>query len=167
VSALERLRGILGEGPYRVVPTRDAATPCLEVERAELRELARRLRDECGFESNTFVTAIDRLPARPRFEVDYQLLSISAGDRVRVRVLLDEDDAWVPSIADLWPGAAFSERECFDMFGVRFEGHPKLERLLMPAGYEHHPLRKDFPHHGIEPDRLYREWERGRARGAS
>jgi NADH-quinone oxidoreductase subunit C len=57
------------------------------------------------------------------------------------------------------------ERECFDMFGVVFEGHPALKRLLMPEDYDHFPLRKDFPHYGIEPDRLYREWERARFRG--
>ena len=69
----------------------------------------------------------------------------------------------LPTCIDLWPGAAFSERECWDMFGIRFEGHvPNLERLLMPEPYEHFPLRKDFPHQGIEPDRLYREWDRAR-----
>jgi len=72
------------------------------------------------------------------------------------------DDPRVATCTDLWPGAGFSERECYDMFGVRFEGHPDLRRLLMPEGYGHHPLRKDFPHEGIEPDRLYREWDRER-----
>jgi NADH-quinone oxidoreductase subunit C len=68
----------------------------------------------------------------------------------------------VPSCCDLWRGASFSEREVWDMFGVRFEGHPDLRRLLMPEGYPHHPLRKDFPHQGIEPDKLYRDWDRER-----
>ena len=68
----------------------------------------------------------------------------------------------MPTCTDLFPGAAFMERECYDMFGVRFEGHAHLRRLLMPEAYGHHPLRKDFPHQGIEPDRLYREWDRER-----
>ena len=67
-----------------------------------------------------------------------------------------------PTCTDLWPGAAYFERECFDLLGVRFTGHAHLKRLLMPEGYDHHPLRKDFPHQGIQPDRLYREWDRER-----
>jgi NADH-quinone oxidoreductase subunit C/D len=58
------------------------------------------------------------------------------------------------------------ERECWDMFGIRFDGHENLRRLLMPEAYGHHPLRKEFPHQGIEPDRLYREWERERIQRA-
>jgi len=68
----------------------------------------------------------------------------------------------VASCTALWPGASYMERECYDMFGIRFEDHPDLKRLLMPDGYGHHPLRKDFPHKGIQPDRLYREWDRER-----
>jgi len=70
----------------------------------------------------------------------------------------------VPSIIDLYPGAAYAERECYDMFGIVFDGHADLKRLLMPDGYDHFPLRKDFPHQGIEPDRLYREWDAARHR---
>ncbi|MCZ6598199.1 MAG: NADH-quinone oxidoreductase subunit C [Planctomycetota bacterium] len=138
--------------------------PCIELDRSALREALERLRDRAGFESMTFVTAIDRMPAEPRFEVCHQLWSLSHSDRVRVKTRVPEHDPSVPSCVDLWPGAAFMERECFDMFGVRFDGHPGLKRLLMPEEYGHHPLRKDFPHQGIEPDRLYREWDRERRR---
>ena len=79
-----------------------------------------------------------------------------------MRTRLAEDDARVPTCTDLWPGAGYAERECYDMFGIEFDGNPDLRRLLMPEGYEHHPLRKDFPHQGIEPDRLYRAWDRER-----
>jgi NADH-quinone oxidoreductase subunit C len=120
----------------------------------------RLLRDACGFETVTFVTAIDHWPRSPRYELCVQLLSLAHGDRVRVHVRLAGDEPRVATIVDLWPGAAFSERECFDMFGIRFDGHEGLKRLLMPEEYEHFPLRKEFPHHGIEPDRLYRAWER-------
>jgi NADH-quinone oxidoreductase subunit C len=87
------------------------------------------------------------------------------GDRVRVRTALQEGDARLPSCVDLWPGAAFAERECYDLFGIRFDGHPGLRRLMMPDDYGHHPLRKDFPHEGIEPDRLYRAWDAKRRAG--
>jgi NADH-quinone oxidoreductase subunit C len=121
-----------------------------------------RLRAGAGFEQCTLITAVDKLPREPRFEVVYQFLSFTHSDRVRVRARLGESDAVLPTCIDLWPGAAFSERECWEMFGIRFEGHDPLGRLLMPEAYEHFPLRKDFPHQGIEPDRLYREWDRAR-----
>ena len=137
---------------------------CIDVEREALRETLRRLRDRAGFAQVTFITAIDHHPAAPRFEISHQLWAYAHSDRVRVRTRLAEDDATLPSCVDLWPGAAFMERECFDMFGVVFDGHDGLKRLLMPEEYEHHPLRKEFPHQGIEPDKLYREWDAERRR---
>ena len=125
-----------------------------------LHDVCRALRDQAGFETNTLVTARDHGAGRPqRYELFYQFLSYAHGDRVRVRVLTEGEDPSVPTITDLWPGTSFSERECYDMFGVRFDGHPDLRRLLMPEGYDHFPLRKDFPHVGIQPDKLYREWD--------
>ena len=159
MSALERLQDAAGADLWREVPSRDG-DPCIEVDRDDARTVLEALRDRCGFGVSVFVTAVDRSPASPRFEVDWGLLSIEHADRVRVRTRVDEDDVRVPSVTDLWPGAAFGERECWDMFGIVFDGHPDLRRLLMPEAYGHHPLRKDFPHQGIEPDRLYREWER-------
>ena len=163
-SVADRVAAACSDLELRAVETRDGM-PCFEVSRAAVLDFMTRLAERCGFETVTFVTAIDHAPRTPRFEVDYQLLSIEHGDRVRVVVRLDETDASMPSITGLWVGASFFERECYDMFGITFEGHPDLRRLLMPDAYEHFPLRKDFPHQGIEPDRLYREWER--ARGAS
>jgi NADH-quinone oxidoreductase subunit C len=136
--------------------------PALSVEREHLHAVLERLRDAGGFATVTLVTAVDHYPTEPRFQVTHQLLSVERGERVRVKTLVRGDDAWVPTCSDLWPGADWSERECWDMFGIRFEGHPDLRRLLMPEGYDHHPLRKEFPHAGIEPDRLYREWDRKR-----
>jgi NADH-quinone oxidoreductase subunit C len=136
--------------------------PTFEVERGRVRRALEQLHGPGGFEQSTLVTVVDRHPHEPRFEVVWQFRSYAHGDRVRLRCRVPGADAWVPSCCDLWPGASFSEREAWDMFGVRFEGHPDLRRLLMPEGYEHHPLRKDFPHQGIEPDRLYRQWDRER-----
>ena len=117
-----------------------------------------------GFESATLVTAVDHLPRAPRFELVHQLHSLAHGQRVRVKCALEEGQS-APTCTHLWPGAAYMERECYDLFGIVFTGHAGLKRLLMPEEYEHHPLRKDFPHHGIEPDRLYREWDRKRREG--
>jgi NADH-quinone oxidoreductase subunit C len=141
--------------------------PSIRVERGQLHETLERLRDRAGCASVTFITAVDHDTREPRFDVVHQLLAIPSGLRVRVTTQVSEDDASVPTCVDLWPGAAFSERECWDMFGIRFEGHENLRRLLMPEGYGHHPLRKDFPQEGIEPDRLYREWDAKRRAGWS
>jgi NADH-quinone oxidoreductase subunit C len=132
---------------------------CLRLDAAVLKDALRRLRDAGGFESVTLVTAIDHYPQTPRFEVVHQLRSLAHGDRVRVLTPFDAEYPRCPTCVDLWPGAAYMERECFDLFGVVFEGHVALKRLLMPDGYEYHPLRKEFPHLGIEPDRLYRQWD--------
>lgn len=175
-TAAERIAAALEGVPHSFAPHRTArdGTPVVIAEREALRAVLERLRGRGGFETNSFVTAVDRFPAEPRYELNYQFLSVAHNDRVRVKCCVGAEDAVVPTCIDLWPGAAFAERECYDMFGVRFEGHGDLKRLLMPEGYGHHPLRKDFPHEGIEPDRLYREWDRerrkesaGRAGGTS
>jgi len=162
VSTIERIQDALEPGHVEVLESKDEL-PFIRVERERLLDVMRALHDVCGFETNTFVTAIDRHPKSPRFELHYQFLSLAHNDRVRVTVTLTDDEPSAPSITSIWPGTNYNERECFDMFGIRFEGHPNLERLLMPEGYDHYPLRKEFPHRGIEPDRLYREWERERA----
>lgn len=94
------------------------------------------------------VTAVDWYPSAPRFQVTYHLLSQSLKDRVRVRAAVDEDDASVESITGIWAGANYYEREIFDLFGIRFEGHPNLRRILMPDDWKGHPLRKDYPVEG-------------------
>ena len=161
MSTLERIQAGLAPVAFKVVPSREGMLT-ISVALADAKEVVRRLRDACGFESNTFVTAVDRHPAEPRYELAWQFLSYQHGDRVRVHALVAGDHPKAPTITDLYLGAAYSERECFDMFGIVFEGHVGLKRLLMPEGYDHFPLRKDFPHQGIEPDRLYREWDRRR-----
>ena len=86
----------------------------------------------------------DYLPDEPRLGVHYELLSRERLDRLRVKVRLGVDDPVVPSVVDLFHGADFQEREVFDMFGVRFDGHPDLRRILMPEDYEGYPQRRDF-----------------------
>lgn len=161
MSTLERLREGLAGLEYRELEVLDGL-PTLEVSPGTEHPLLQALRDRCGFQSVTFVTAVDYFPEEPRFRVVWQLLSVRHNDRVRVQCRVPGGDPRVRTITDLWPGASYSEREAWDLFGIRFEGHPDLRRLMMPEAYDHHPLRKDFPHQGIEPDRLYREWDRSR-----
>jgi NADH-quinone oxidoreductase subunit C len=94
------------------------------------------------------MTAVDWFPASPRFQLSYHILSHSLMERIRLRVLVHGDDPSVESITSLWAGANFYEREVFDLFGIRFEGHPNLRRILMPDDWKGHPLRKDYPVEG-------------------
>ncbi len=97
-----------------------------------------------GFALLSDLTAVDRHPAQPRFEVVYLLTSFEPPARVRVKVRLPGGQT-MPSATPLWPAANWLEREVFDLFGIRFEGHPNLQRILMPDDWEGHPLRKDYP----------------------
>lgn len=94
------------------------------------------------------VTCVDWYPNQPRFQVTYHILSHALKQRIRLKVLVDEGDASVDSITPVWPAANFYEREIFDLFGVRFGGHPNLRRILMPDDFQGNPLRKDFPVEG-------------------
>ena len=120
------------------------------VDRENIREACALLRDDpgCAFNFLSDITCVDWYPAEPRFEVIYHLLSIPKKERVRLKVRLDSSSPAVESITSVWPGANYFEREVFDLFGVRFTGHPYLRRLLMPEDWEGHPLRKDYPVEG-------------------
>jgi NADH-quinone oxidoreductase subunit C len=128
------------------------------VERAALRDVLAFCRDAgaLAFDVLMDLTAVDyaKFPGRedgPRFEVVYHLYSIAHNHRVRVKVRVDEDDARVRSSVALWPIANWFEREVWDMFGIRFEGHPDLRRLLMYEEFVGHPLRKDYPINRRQP----------------
>jgi len=94
------------------------------------------------------MTAVDWFPLSPRFQLSYHILSHSYKERIRLRVLLEESDPAVESIIPVWPSANYYEREVFDLFGIRFEGHPNLRRILMPDEWIGYPLRKDYPVEG-------------------
>jgi len=93
-------------------------------------------------------TSVDRFPAEPRFELNYQLLSIPRRDRVRLRTSVSIQRPVIDSLVPVWPGANWLEREIFDLFGIHFEGHPDLRRILLPDDFEGAPLRRDFPVEG-------------------
>jgi NADH-quinone oxidoreductase subunit C len=130
--------------------------PTIEVERDRIVDVCRHLRDDPALQFALLleVTAVDRLPAEPRFELVYHLACLGTAyaqpggaapaRRLRLKVRLAADDARVPSIVPVFPGANWLEREVFDLFGIAFEGHPDLRRLLMPEDWEGYPLRKDY-----------------------
>lgn len=101
-----------------------------------------------GFNFMSDLTCVDWYPNQPRFQVTYHLLSMALKQRIRLCVLVPEGDPSVDSITSVWPAANFYEREVFDLFGVRFGGHPNLRRLLLPEEFQGNPLRKDFPVEG-------------------
>ncbi len=140
------------------------------VPRETLGQALRTLRDhpELHFDMLSDVTAVDYLGRTPRFEVVYQLYSLDLNHRLRVKVAVPEDDPVVPSAASIWKSANWAERETFDMFGIRFAGHPDLRRILMYPEFTGFPLRKDYPVNRREPliperDPIARPWyPRGR-----
>jgi len=120
------------------------------IERSVIRETCVLLRDDsdCPFNFLSDVTCVDWFPSEPRFEIVYHLLSIPRKERVRLKVRLRSSSPTLDSVTSVWPAANYFEREIFDLFGVRFTGHPYLRRLLMPEDWEGHPLRKDYPVEG-------------------
>jgi NADH-quinone oxidoreductase subunit C len=120
------------------------------VPRKVLRSVAEQCRDteELKFNLLTDATALDRYPLEPRFELNYQLVSIPLKQKLCIRVKLSANDPVVDSLVPVWKGANWLEREVFDMFGIQFTGHPDLRRILLPDDWEGHPLRKDFPVEG-------------------
>ena len=105
------------------------------------------LRDDPAFRFTALVdmVGVDRLPAEPRFEVNYSLVAVDVPARLRVKVRVGGDEPKVPSVVGIWPSAGFLEREVWDLFGVVFDGHADLRRLLTAEDWEGHPLRKDYP----------------------
>lgn len=101
-----------------------------------------------GYNFMEDVTAVDWYPAEPRFQVSYSLLSHKLKQRLRLICRLSGDNPNIDSITGVWPSANFYEREVFDLFGIRFAGHPRLTRIMMPDNWNGHPLRKDYPVEG-------------------
>jgi len=122
----------------------------LVVPRGEIRRVAEYLASEPSLQFSFLsdITTVDRYPLEPRFEVNYHLLSIDRRERLRLKVRVPSNEARVPSVTSVWPTANWHERENFDLFGVRFDGHPDLTRILLPDDWEGHPLRKDYPVEG-------------------
>jgi NADH-quinone oxidoreductase subunit C len=117
------------------------------ISKSALMPLARFLKEEPALQYDFLMdlTAVDYFKRKPRFEVVYHFLSLKNLFRIRVKVPLSEPDPELDSLVSLWASADWYEREVYDMFGIRFAGHPDLKRILMYPEFEGHPLRKDYP----------------------
>src|SRR5205823_1546501 len=118
----------------------------------DLREVARFCRDELSFDYLLDVSSVDNFGEEPRFEVVYELYSMTLSIHLRLKVRLSEDPGVIDTVSDIWPTANWHEREVYDMMGIKFHGHPDLRRILMWDGYPYFPLRKEFPLEGLPSD---------------
>ncbi len=144
--AAQRVRDALDDGVV-VGTSYHRGQPMLEVAPTRVHDVLEHLRDRdeepYGFLSS--LHGCDYLPSEPRLGVHYQLLSMQRRERLGVKTRLSAEDPVVPTVTDLFPTADFQEREVYDFFGVVFDGHPDMRRILMPEDYEGHPQRRDFP----------------------
>lgn len=123
------------------------------IHREGMLEVFRFLKEDprCAFDMMIDLTAADYLPRAPRFELVVHLKSITLHHRLRIKVPLEEGAEEVDTISGLWVAANWYERECYDLYGIRFAGHPDLRRLLLYEEFQGHPLRKDYDYHVQQP----------------
>jgi NADH-quinone oxidoreductase subunit C len=145
---VEQLRAWNAQALAQVIEYRGETT--VVVPRELLRATALECRDNPALNFNLLsdATCVDRFPVEPRLELNYSLVSIPRRDRLRLRTRVSAQHAVVDSLMPVWPGANWLEREIFDLFGIHFEGHSDLQRILLPDGFEGFPLRRDFPVEG-------------------
>jgi NADH-quinone oxidoreductase subunit C len=118
----------------------------------DLREVAKFCRDDLSFDYLLDITSVDNFGEEPRFEIVYELYSMTMAIHLRLKLRVSEDDGEVATVSDIWPTANWHEREIYDMMGLRFADHPDLRRILMWEGYPYFPLRKEFPLEGLPSD---------------
>jgi NADH-quinone oxidoreductase subunit C len=122
------------------------------IDRGDLREAAKFCKEELSFDYLLDISSVDNFGAEPRFEVVYELYSLTMAVHLRLKLRVSEEDPTIDTISDLWPTADWHEREIWDMMGLRFNNHPDLRRILMWEGYPYFPLRKEFPLEGLPSD---------------
>jgi NADH-quinone oxidoreductase subunit C len=142
-EAVDRLREAFGSAVLETHDFRGDETVVLK--KNYLREVCHFICAQLGFNMLMDICVVDYPDREERFEVVYHLYSMDKKKRIRLKVRAAEDTATAPSVHDIWPAANWFEREAFDMFGIRFDSHPNLKRLLTFEGFEGHPLRKDYP----------------------
>jgi NADH-quinone oxidoreductase subunit C len=142
------LKAILAWKPEALADAKfDRNELTLTIAAGEIRAAARTVQ-AAGYNFFEDMTAVDWFPSAPRFQLSYHILSHIYKERIRLRVLVDGEAPAVESITSVWPAANFYEREVFDLFGIIFDDHPNLRRILMPDDWQGHPLRKDYPVEG-------------------
>ena len=149
-EALASLEKSLGEKIQNKTEFRGEMTYTIPA--ANLREIAKFCRDELSFDYLIDITSIDISGEEPRFEIVYELYSMSLGAHLRLKLRVSEAAGSVDTVSDIWPTANWHEREIYDMMGIKFDGHPDLRRILMWDGYPFFPLRKEFPLEGLPSD---------------
>jgi NADH-quinone oxidoreductase subunit C len=142
------VKAILAWNPQALTDAKwDRGELTLTIAAEEIRAAAATVQ-AAGYNFFEDMTAVDWFPSAPRFQLSYHILSHGFKEHIRLRVLLDEAEPSVETITTVWPAANYYEREVFDLFGIRFEGHPNLRRILLPDDWTGHPLRKDYPVEG-------------------
>jgi NADH-quinone oxidoreductase subunit C len=164
LQAIEQLRERFGDTVGEPVEFRGEVS--VVIERAQIVEACRYLKDKRGFDMLTDLAGVDNYGQDPRYEVVYHLYSFAHRCRLRLKVKVPEDDMVVDTVTGVWRTADWHEREAFDMFGIRFGGHPNLKRILMWEGYPHFPLRKEFPLAGLEAELPETAVDAGKAEAA-
>ena len=142
--------------PDAVAETGDlSGQPLVVAKRENIRQFCESLKNDPDFQFDLLMdlTAVDGLDLKwkPRFQVVYHFFSLVKNQRLRVKVPVEEKEASIASLTGLWPSANWFEREVWDMFGIRFEQHPNLKRILMYEEFKGHPLRKDYPYTKRQP----------------
>jgi NADH-quinone oxidoreductase subunit C len=142
------VKAILAWKPEALVDAKfDRNELTLTIAAEEIRTAATTVQS-AGYNFFEDVTAVDWFPSSPRFQLSYHIVSHQYMERIRLRVMVEGDAPVVESITAVWPSANFYEREVFDLFGITFEGHPNLCRIMMPDDWQGYPLRKDYPVEG-------------------
>lgn len=151
----DRVRSLLGSKIVEAGESRGEVW--IQIRGEDLPGIVDQLRTHPDLKFDSFVDlcGVDYLGRHPRFETVVHLYSVGCGHRIRIRCLVPDGSLTVPSLTPFWPAANWQEREAYDMYGIRFQGHPKLERILNPPGTEDFPQRKDYPlrgHRGPKED---------------
>ncbi len=148
-AIVEKLKAKFSSAVLDVVEHRGETTVTMEKE--SIVAICTFMRDECGFNLLADLCGVDYMGKAPRFMVVYNMYNITTKQRMRIKVPVEEQDATVDTVSGVWGTANWHERECWDLMGISFNNHPDQRRILMPADWEGHPLRKDYPVQG--PDR--------------
>ena len=145
-AAVGKLKGKFSGSVLDVVEYRGETT--ITVKKEDIVAICTFMKKDLGYNFLTDLCGVDYLGRAPRFMVVYNIYNVTTKDRLRIKVPVEESDAKVDTVSGVWGTANWHERECWDLMGISFNNHPDLRRILMPADWEGHPLRKDYPLQG-------------------